>query len=65
MGQGIDGQGPVAPAAAAPAAAMAGGKHRRRQRGRHRGMRGGVGNRGYAPADLGSVDVQMAAGRGN
>jgi hypothetical protein len=40
---------------------MAGGRRRRR----HRGMRGGVGNRGYAPADLGSVDVQMAAGRGN
>jgi hypothetical protein len=57
MGQGIDGQGlgPVAPSN------MAGGRHRRR----HRGMRGGVGNRGYAPADLGSVDVQMAAGRGN
>ena len=60
MGQGIDGQGsPVAPAAAP--SSMAGGRRRRR----HRGMRGGVGNRGYAPADLGSVDVQMAAGRGN
>jgi hypothetical protein len=54
MGQGIDGQG-------APAAApMAGGRRRRR-----RGMMGGTGYKAYAPADLGSVDVQMAAGRGN
>jgi len=58
MGQGIDGLGHAAPAAAP----MAGG---RRHRYRHRHMKGGVGNRGYAPADLGSVDVQMAAGRGN
>jgi hypothetical protein len=52
MGQGIDGQG-------APAAApMAGGRRRR-------GMMGGTGNKAYAPAALGSVDVQIAAGRGN
>lgn len=61
MGQGIDGQSQVAPASAP--ASMDGGKRRRRRR--HRGMMGGTGNRGYAPADLGSVDVQMAAGRGN
>ena len=65
MGQGIDGQGLTNYNAAGSvgvqeAAGMAGGRRRRR---RH--MRGGVGNRGYAPADLGSVDVQMAAGRGN
>jgi hypothetical protein len=57
MGQGIDGSSKVAPAPAS----MDGGRRRRR----HRGMMGGTGNRGYAPADLGSVDVQMAAGRGN
>lgn len=57
MGQGIDGQSQVAPASAP--ASMDGGRRRRR------GMMGGTGNRGYAPADLGSVDVQMAAGRGN
>ena len=66
MGQGIDGQGLTNYNAAGSvgvqeAAGMAGGRRRRKGR----GMRGGVGNRGYAPADLGSVDVQMAAGRGN
>ena len=54
MGQGIDGQG-------MPPAGMAGG----RGRGRGRGMMGGTGSRGYAPADLGSVDVQFRAGSGN
>ena len=56
MGQGIDGLGHAAPAAAP----MAGGRRHRR---RH--MKGGVGNRGYAPMEIGSNDVQMAAGRGN
>jgi len=49
---------------------MAGGRRRRqrqmrRQMQMQRGMMGGTGSRGYAPADLGTVEVQMAAGRGD
>ena len=67
MGQGIDGQGITNYNAAGSvgvqeAAGMAGGRRKKR---RNRGMMGGTGSRGYAPADLGSVDVQMAAGLGN
>lgn len=69
MGQGIDGQGITNYNAAGSvgvqeAAGQAGGK-KYRKRHRNRGMMGGTGSRGYAPADLGSVEVQMAAGRGN
>jgi hypothetical protein len=69
MGQGIDGQGntnynTAGSVGVQEAAGMAGGKRRRRKCKGSR-MRGGTGSRGYAPADLGSVDVQMAAGRGN
>jgi hypothetical protein len=68
MGQGIDGLGGAGQGAAGQstgvqeAAGQAGGRRKKR---RNRGMMGGTGSRGYAPADLGSVDVQMAAGRGN
>ena len=67
MGQGIDGQGITNYSAAGSvgvqeAAGMAGGKRHRRK---HRSMMGGTGSRGYSPADLGSVDVQMRAGLGN
>jgi len=70
MGQGIDGQGITNYNAAGSvgvqeAAGMAGGRKHRKRHGKHRGMMGGTGSRGYAPADLGSVEVQMAAGRGN
>jgi len=67
MGQGIDGQGITNYSAAGSvgvqeAAGMAGGKRHRRT---HRSMMGGTGSRGYSPADLGSVDVQVRAGLGN
>lgn len=73
MAQGIDGQGITNYNAAGSvgvqeAAGMAGGRKRRgrgMRRQRQRGMMGGTGSRGYSPADLGSVEVQMAAGRGN
>lgn len=67
MSGGIDGQGITNYSAAGSvgvqeAAGMAGGKRHRR---RHRSMMGGTGSRGYSPADLGSVDVQVRAGLGN
>ena len=67
MGQGIDGQSMTNYNAAGSvgvqeAAGMAGGRRKKR---RNRGMMGGTGSRAYAPADLGSVGVQMAAGLGN
>ena len=67
MGQGIDGQGITNYSGAGSvgvqeAAGMAGGKRHRKK---HRSMMGGTGSRGYSPADLGSVDVQMRAGLGN
>jgi len=75
MAQGIDGQGITNYNAAGSvgvqeAAGMAGGRRRRqrqmrRQMQMQRGMMGGTGSRGYAPADLGTVEVQMAAGRGD
>lgn len=71
MAQGIDGQGITNYNAAGSvgvqeAAGMAGGRRRRgMRRRRNKGMMGGTYNRSHTPAGLGSVNLQMAAGRGN